>query len=401
MEQVYKKASNCYGCGTCFHVCPVGAIQMEADKEGFVYPKIEQKKCIDCRKCELVCPYIKEIYNSEEIIQEYYAAKHKNEQIVRQSASGGVFTALSDVILKNDGVIYGAAFSEELYIRHERAEKRVQRDTFRGSKYVQSDISGILELVSKDLKDNRFVLFSGTPCQTDGIKQYLSAERVDMEKLILCDFICHGTASPMVWKKYVEFLNHQLGEKIEYYSFRGTDRLGVNFPQIVAGGKNISLKYKNKNSFYKMYVSCYITRPSCYTCNYASYERVSDITLGDFWNIDSVDRQMNDGNGVSSVILNTEKGKEIFDKCRNDLLYLKCSKEDIWQPHLEYPNEEPLKRVEFWKDFQNKNFKEVLSKYGRGNFIGNCKQLFLPTFRRLGIYVWVGKLYKKIFIRSS
>ncbi len=395
-----EEKNNCCGCTACMHICPVEAIEMKEDEERFFYPSVDQGKCIGCGKCVAVCPFLVDKKDQINIKQQYYAVKHKNNEIIEKSSSGGVFTAISDVILQRAGVIYGAAFTEGHVIRHERAETEAGRNRFRGSKYVQSDMGSVMDQVRNDLEANRWVLFSGTPCQVEGVKNYLSGKHINSNKLILCDFICHGVASPGVWKKYVNFLCKKYKNEMITYIFRGKEYGWHNpSPQIIVGNQDVSWEYKGKRSFLKMYVTCYITRNCCYNCKWTSYSRVSDITLGDFWNIGSIAPEMDDNKGCSSMIINTKKGEAIFRECELALKLIECGKEDVWQPHLEYANEIPKKRDSFWADFANKDFEEVLDIYGKGSLMGNCKKLLTPVIKKLGIYVWAGKLYKRFFVK--
>ncbi len=400
MIKVCEEKKNCCGCTACMHICPVDAIGMREDEEGFVYPSVDKEKCIECGKCVAVCPFLTDAERKTDVRQQYYAVKHKNNEIIEKSSSGGVFTAISDVILQKAGVIYGAAFTEGHVIRHERAETEAGRNRFRGSKYVQSDMGNVMDQIRKDLEAGRWVLFSGTPCQVEGARNYLLGKHIDSNKLILCDFICHGVASPKIWKEYISFLHNRYKDEIITYIFRGKEYGWHNFfPKIIVGNQNVSLEYKEKKSFFKIYSTCYITRSCCYNCKWTSYNRASDITLADFWNIGSIAREMDDNRGTSSVLVNTKKGEKIFGECKNEIKFIKCRKEDSWQPHLEYANEIPKRRSEFWADYINKDFEKVLDKYGKGNLMGNCKELLTPVIKKLGIYVWAGKLYKRFFVK--
>lgn len=400
MERIYKEKAQCCGCGACVDICPVDAVCMIKDSEGFAYPQVDQEKCIDCGQCVRVCSYFDN--RREKTGQEYYAVKHKSEQIVINSSSGGAFTALSDVILRKGGCVYGAAFSEEFDVRHIRTANEKQRDLLRGSKYVQSDMIGIMKQIAEDLVNGLWVLFSGTPCQTAGVRRYIEQKSVSGEKLVLCDFICHGVASPEIWKKYVAFLNCHNSEKVSYFTFREKDKGWHNFySKIMSGDKDISSEYSEKNSYFKIYGTCYINRPICYACNYTSYDRVSDITLGDFWNIKSIAPEMDDNKGTSMLMINSLKGKELLDLAKDNLITLKCEKADVWQPHLEYANELPAKRKRFWRDYREQDFEKILHIYGKGNLIGNCKRIFGKIVKRIGVYVWAGKMYRKVFIRGK
>ena len=328
--------------------------------------------------------------------------QHKDKDIVLNSSSGGVFTALSDYILKMQGVVYGAIFDEGFMIRHDRATEPLERDRQRGSKYVQSNMDKIMQLIAADLDAGKKVMFTGTPCQVAGVRNYVTIRRKNMDNLYLCDFICHGVASPKVWHDYVKYLMRVFDNKLEKYRFRGKLEGWHNFyPEIVANSADVSLRYKDKNSFFRMYATCYINRPSCYSCKFTEYNRYSDLTLADFWNVKAVAPQLDNNTGTSQVMVNTAKGEEWYNKCNLEFNFIECGKKDVWQPHLEYPNEIPAKRNLFWQEYEEKEYEEMLKKYGSGNWVSKCKQIATPIVKKLGLYVIAGKLYKMLFVRKG
>lgn len=401
MEKVYKGKESCCGCTACENICPKHAIAMLADDEGFLYPQINKEKCIDCGLCRKVCPYNNEI-PKREFEQQYFAVQHIDSNIVYNSSSGGFFTALSDQILASGGIVYGVTLDEAFIVRHERALDKVSRDKFIGSKYVQSDMSGILETLLQDLEDGKLVLFTGTPCQVAGAASYVQKKRKSLEGLLLCDFICHGASSPIVWKAYMNFLNKKYDGGITSYRFRGKKQgWHQRYPIIVSKKMEISEVHKNKESYLLLYQTCFTNRESCYSCKYTSYDRVADFTMADFWNIGKVSPEMDDNKGTSEVLVNSEKGMEWFEKCKGSIRYVACTKEDVWQPHLEYPEAMPSKREQFWVDFAERDFGEVISKYGRGDGMTKLKNLVTPIARKIGIYVLLGKLYRMFFVRKG
>ncbi len=401
MDKIFEKKEQCYGCTACYNICPKKAITMEADKEGFLYPEIDTDKCIDCKMCVRVCPY-HTAGGEQDYQQKYYAVQHKNKDVVGKSSSGGVFTALSDSILSMQGVVYGASFEEGFVIKHQPATNQIQRDKQRGSKYVQSSMDDMMQLIIADLNAGKKVMFTGSPCQVAGVSNFVQTKRGNLENLYLCDFICHGVASPLVWNGYVDYLMRIFEGKLERYNFRGKLEGWHNFyPEIVADNQNVSLKYKEKMSFFKLYATCYINRPSCYSCKFTDYGRWSDVTLADFWNVKAVAPQLDDNTGTSQVMINTRKGEDWFESCREDLICIECNKKDVWQPHLEYPNEVPAKREQFWKEYQEEAFEKILEKYGSGNFVSRCKQFATPIVKKLGLYVIAGKIYKLLFVKRG
>ena len=402
MEAVVERKENCYGCTACSQICPHSAINMVKDGEGFLYSEIDQKACIDCKLCRKVCPYYSNTASTNECAQRYYAVQHRDRDVVAKSTSGGIFTALSDYILNRHGVVYGVAYEEGFVIAHNRAEDASARDRFCRSKYVQSNMKSVMSSILTDLCEGRRVMFTGTPCQVAGVRNYVLQKHKNLNGLFLCDFICHGVASPAVWRQYVDFLEERYKISLTTYHFRSKDSgWHANLPKIVMGDTNVSNDFQKKQSFFLLYATCYINRLCCYQCKYASYQRQSDITIGDFWNIGKIAPEMDDDTGTSQVLINTKRGQEWFEGCRDSIKLLECTKEDVWQPHLEYPNELPRGRIKFWEDFQSLPFGQVIQKYGKGSLVSKCKSIGVPIVKKLGLYTFAGKAYRWLFVRKG
>lgn len=397
MDKVYNGKENCCGCSACENICPKKAIIMTVDEKGFRYPQIDTRKCVKCRLCEEVCPYNCDV-TQKNFEQKYYAVQHTDNQVRYNSSSGGFFTALSDQVLVSGGVVYGVSMGESFVIRHERATSKRERDKFIGSKYVQSDMAGVMQALLKDLEQGKNVLFVGTPCQVAGVSSYVRKKHGTSDGLLLCDFICHGASSPIVWKEYVEFLSRKYKSGLVRYQFRGKKQGWHQwYPIIVNEDSDVSEIHRKQESYILLYQTCFINRECCYTCKYTSYDRVSDFTMADFWNIEKVASEMDDNKGTSEVLVNSVKGMEWFEQCKESIRYVECSKEDVWQPHLEYPEAMPAKREVFWKDFAELDFAEVISKYGKGDWVTKLKNFVTPIAKKIGIYVLLGKLYRMIF----
>lgn len=212
-------SKDCCGCTACASICTHDAIKMEPDGLGFLYPKVDESKCVECGLCEKVCQfndnYDKTLNYPTPIA---YAARHKDVEEIMKSRSGAVFVALSDYILEQGGIIYGAGYKDHFRVAHKRATNKTERDEFRGSKYVQSDLRGVFKLVKEDLKNGMTVLFTGTPCQTSGLNAYVGKKL--RQKLILVDIVCHGVPGPYIWRDYIAFLEKKQGKKIIVVNFR-------------------------------------------------------------------------------------------------------------------------------------------------------------------------------------
>lgn len=238
MIQIEHK-QNCAGCTSCMASCPKNAITMEKDGWGFQYPSIDMKKCVNCGLCDKVCPFVQSS-SAKLPIQEVYAVKHRDAEILKESTSGGIFTAISDYVLEQGGVVYGAAFDENMVVRHMRATTPEQRNRMRGSKYVQSDMGDIFTQVKQDIIKKKKVLFTGTPCQVAGLKNFLKNAT---DGLICLDLICHGVPSPVIYKEHLNFLSEKMKMNVLDYKFRPKDWGWHIHREIVYGEKRYIIRH--------------------------------------------------------------------------------------------------------------------------------------------------------------
>lgn len=362
---LYIEKNQCCGCMACEKICPVKAIKVQKDAEGFWYPVIDSTICINCQLCKKICKFQNEIPKQNKI-NSVYAVKNKNEVIRNKATSGGFFMSIAMYIIKNHGVVYGAAINNKLEVKHIRVTDMDNLKKISGSKYVQSNMEDIFESLSQDLKENKEVLFSGTPCQVDAIKSFLATKNIKLDKLITCDIICHGVPSNKIFMEHINFLEEKYNKKIVSYQFRTKDYgwIGHNEKAIFEDGTNTG-DFKNKymNIYKELYGSLNIIRPSCYKCPYASRNRISDITMGDFWGIDKVDKKFFDNKGISFVKLNTEKGENAFKQINQNLDYITNKIENCKNPQLNEPTQKPKNRETFWKEYYSKNYKYIIKKY--------------------------------------
>lgn len=220
-----ENPKDCCGCTACASICVHNAITMKPDALGFLYPKVDESKCVDCGLCERVCQFNGHYDCSLNLLQPIaYAARHKDISEVMKSRSGAAFVAISDYILEQGGVVYGAGYKDHFRVAHKRAATKEERDEFRGSKYVQSDMTGVFRQVKEDLKNGLVVLFSGTPCQTSGLNAFVGKKL--RENLYLVDIVCHGVPGPYIWRDYLEYLEKKHGSKITYVNFRDKELYG-------------------------------------------------------------------------------------------------------------------------------------------------------------------------------
>lgn len=307
-EIIENRESNCSGCGTCYNVCPVSAIEMRQNEEGFYVPYIDNEKCIRCKKCVNVCP---NIYKNGMDSTKCYAV-WADDEVRWKSSSGGVFSVLAKIVLEAGGVVFGAAWTDDFYVKHVYITSEDQLDLLRTSKYAQSDIGDSFKLVKQFLKQGKQVLFVGTPCQVAGLKAFLEDENTD--KLILVDFICYYNPPIDLLRRY---LDEAYGlENLKEFSFRNKE-YGWMCHATKAVLKNGQTIYSKKiDSYFEGYFKGLYARNACNQCKYSGQNHYADLTLGDFWKIEVYDASWNDGRGTSMVLVRTEKGEAIFQKIK-------------------------------------------------------------------------------------
>lgn len=381
MIELFGEKEECCGCTACTSICPKCAILMKPDGEGFLYPSIDSNKCIECGLCKKVCAFQKEHEINDNFELPYvYAVKHKDEQIRMSSTSGGMFTAISDYILEKQGVVYGAIFDDNMRVCHQKAESNEEREKIKGAKYVQSNLKNTFKEVKEILLNDRYVLFSGTPCQVSGLKSYLN--HVNTSKLYLCDIVCHGTPSPLIWDKYLSFIKNKYKGKVITYKFRDKN-IGWRGANITVTLDNF--KKDSNSNLVKIYSNLYfldfISRKSCNNCKYTNLNRPSDITIADFWGIEKSMPDYDDNKGVSLVLINTPKGKDLFESINYNLEYNESNTIDCIQPQLQYPHKSSPYRDEFWKDYNMHGFEYVAKKHGKYNLKDKVKSKFVNSIR--------------------
>lgn len=392
MISVYNRKEDCCGCTACQQICPSSAIEMKPDEEGFLYPEINQDECTDCGLCREVCAFQNGYDTSKNFAIPYvYAVKHANEEVRMSSSSGGAFTAISDYILNAGGYICGVTFDENMNVVHQIVSTKEDRERLKGSKYVQSNLGNTYLEIRDLLRQNEKVLFTGTPCQNAGLKSFLSD--VNTENLFLCDIVCHGTPSPLMWREHITQLECKENSKIVRYHCRSKVKgwHGHNEMVIYEKGKKdykSILSQKHKVLFY----SHNILRPSCHYCRYTNLNRPSDLTIADFWGIEKVMPDFDDNKGVSMVLINSPKGQMLFDNIKGDLICRESNVEDCLQPQLQYPAKPSVNREQFWSDYHSQGYDYIVKKYAGNNFKSRGKSIIKRTLDRLGLLKAVRKL---------
>ncbi|WP_026490879.1 Coenzyme F420 hydrogenase/dehydrogenase, beta subunit C-terminal domain [Butyrivibrio sp. XPD2002] len=349
----------CCGCRACEQICPKKAIVMQKDKEGFAYPIINEALCVNCGLCLKACSFNEHNLRHNSDDQKYYWVINKNSEDRKRSRSGGFFFVLAQWMIKQGGIVYGSILDENNYVRHIRALDIETCKKMQGSKYVESDISGIYSLVKKDLENRKKVLFCGTACQVSGLYGFMN--KSDISNLYTIDIVCHGVCSSALLNDYLLFWEKKKGGKITEFNFR--DKTIDGWDSHVESFVIKNKKYY-RNNYTKIFYSNNALRPSCYNCKFAKMERVGDFTLADFWGVKKYYPELNDNKGISSIFLNTTKAKTLFDKITDYIYFGEVSKESIIQKNLYEPSKMGEMRDDFWEMYSKKGFSSILKKYG-------------------------------------
>ena len=320
---------SCTGCSACASICQNNCLSMAADENGFLYPQVDESACISCNLCVNVCPVLNQADVSEWSVQAY-AVYSKDMPLRMDSSSGGVFSELAQAVIKQGGVVYGAAYNEQFEVEHCGVEMLDDLTRLRGAKYSQSDLKDTFSEVSVRLIQGQKVLFSGTPCQVAGLKAFL---RNNCENLFCVDVVCHGVPSPLAWKEYVRCradIDNEgvLPRRINLRS-KETGWSHYRYSNVFEydGGKMFS-DINGNNLFMKLFVGDYISRESCSECQFKGYHSVSDITIGDFWGIWDIAPEMDADKGTSVVLIQSEKGKKLFSQIEDRVTVKPVSLED-------------------------------------------------------------------------
>lgn len=353
--------NDCMGCTACESVCPVAAISMNPNGMGFKYPVVDLNKCIECKKCEKACPIVTPIQKKVNYPKSY-AAQLKDASDLMQSQSGGAFDAIASEILKYGGIVYGASFKKDLSVSHQRIEDPKDLIKLKGSKYVQSELNNIFKTVLDDLKNGKFVLFSGVPCQIAGLKRSIPLKL--QENLFCVDIVCHGVPGPEVYRQYLVFLENKYHKEIKEYNFRDknfgwrTSKESVLFED---GQKIESFSY---NFLYLQ--KDYITRKACSVCRFCNLDRMGDITIADCWGWEKLHRSVfEEDKGISLILINSEKGEKLFDRFIQSMNFIEVSLEPyLMQRNLRQPTERPKLADKVQSDFVKYGFAYINRKYG-------------------------------------
>ena len=384
-DNIKRIGKSCVGCRSCEQVCPVKCIDIKPDREGFLYPVVDEEKCISCGKCIKSCPVENksEHRNTPKVV---YALKNKNETDIMKSASGGAGDLFATAVLKEGGVVFGAAYDRNFHVHHIEVSQLEDKGPLQSSKYVQSDTEHTYSRVKKLLKEGKEILFTGTPCQIAGLYAFLGG---DQPGLFTVDLICHGVPSPEFFDKYIQYWNSQSDGRIVYYNFRSKEKRGWGTQYLLKTKTKTKTKtgplFSDKYGQHFMDSDCY--RESCYECLYANMGRVGDVTIGDFWGIAKSHPNFFSSKGVSSVFINTQKGVELFEKIKDMAAIETATIEEglVKQGNLVRPSVRPEARDHIYDHINDEGFISSMKIKAKPK---EMVKALLPT----GVVNWLKKM---------
>ena len=395
-----EEKCDCCGCTACMNICPKGAIEMIEDIEGFKYPKINIDKCINCGLCKKVCPILnkqKEIKHD----QDGYVINNKDNVIRKESTSGGAFSAIAKYVISNGGYVFGAAFENDFSVTHQCADKENELSKFRNSKYVQSNPEYTFKKVKELLNNNKLVCYSGTPCQIEGLRSFLQK---DYENLILVDVVCRAVPSPKLLRTYLDFIkeNKLDNEKIEKVVFRDKSKYGYKYTLMTIKSKNhLYQEGIDTDPYLRAFFSGLAIRPSCENCKFKKQYRISDFTMWDCFNVENFNKKMDDNIGTTRLLVQSEKGRKIFEAIKSSLDYTKVENTIIIRDSRELirtTNNNP-NRLKFFEDLNTLSYESLNKKYFPNTFKVKLERFSRRKLVNLKSYKAIKRIVKKVLGR--
>lgn len=365
--------TKCSGCHACAAVCPKQCISMEKDAEGFLYPVADTAYCIQCGLCVRACPILTPlmVQKTEKDITAY-AAVNQNADVRLHSSSGGIFSLLAEHVIGQGGVVFGAAFDPDFQVEHRCAETVEALAMFRGAKYVQSRIGNAYSQAEAFLKAGRKVLFTGTPCQIEGLFAYLQK---DYENLLTQDIICHGVPSPLVWEKYIRYREEKTDSRTKRITFRHKKESWKRYSVCFEFENDTEyLLSASKDPYMNAFLKDLCLRPSCYTCTFKKKYRLSDFTLADFWGIQHVLPDMDDDKGTSLVLVNSDVGRKVFGVLGDQMKYEAVLLEEgiKYNPSMITAAVLPHNRDAFMNTAKKEDFDVLYRKFLKPSLLKKC-----------------------------
>jgi coenzyme F420-reducing hydrogenase beta subunit len=379
-DRFFKTKKDCCGCAACMNACPKKAITMDPDEDGYLYPVADQVLCVECELCKKVCAFQNILVNWKEPLS-VYAAINKNQSVLSNSASGGIFAALASLVFAKGGVVFGSAFNDDIEPEHIGIGNPKDMKKIQGSKYVQSSINNTFIEAEQYLKQGKVVLYTGTPCQIAGLKSYLNK---DYDNLITADLICHGVPSSEFFKGYIKYLEGKLNGKIIDFKFRDKLR-GWGFMEKAVYEKNGAVRKKFiapiTSYYYNYFLHGDIYRESCYECKYAGGSRQGDFTMGDYWGIEKAHPEIDTTGGVSVLLVNSKRGMDLIGSLSEHLILIPSTFEQAraQNEQLSKPISKSNKRETILKMWRDGGYQAVADEY----YSKNKQQIILFKIKLL------------------
>jgi len=395
-----KEKEKCCGCSACDNICPKNCITMHPDNEGFLYPNVNMNECVECSLCEQVCPIL-----SNEIekpfSQKAYLIQNKDPKVLSESTSGGAFSALAEYILKENGVVYGAAFNSSFEVVHQGIQNPDELCKFRNSKYVQSRIEKTFLEAKVHLDAGRKVLYSGTPCQIEGLKRFL---RKDYTNLITVDVVCHAVPSPLIWEKYKQFRTSENMNLLEEVAFRDKEYYGYEYSQMtikLRNGRKLHFGVES-DPYLRAFFSDLSDRPSCYNCQFKKRYRVCDITIWDCFDVFKFSKSLDNNKGVTRALVHTEKGNKLLQAISEKCVVVEVDPDFAVKGVRELVKSVQLnpRRKQFFEDANRMSNKEFFEFYFPSTLRVKAEYLIRISCIKLGIYQTIKRLAKKVLKRN-
>lgn len=391
-----KNKSECCGCTACIHSCPVSAISFVEDEEGFLYPEINQDVCINCGLCERVCPFEHPDYRND-ANPVVYASMLKDKAERKNSSSGGLFYALAKLTIERRGIVYGATLDNQLNVVHLGVENMSDLGILRGSKYVQSDLNKVFIDIRNNLKSERWVYFVGTGCQVAGLKSFL---RKDYPTLITSDLVCHGVPSQKLFNTHIQYLEQRYHGKVYDYKFRDNAHWGgceiFNLTNHKGNSRQIRNSSYELSPYLYSFMYAYTYRYSCYNCKFAKIPRQGDITLADYWECQSFFPSIDYSKGVSLILLNNNKGHEIWNLIKDDVESYTSTLEDgaKYNANLVHATKMPKIRESIYERIDKEGYLRIAeTEFRSPKYVWYC---FRNQLEKIGVLQYLKK-FKKFF----
>lgn len=382
------RPEDCCGCTACATICGHGAITMETDVKGFAYPRIDESACTDCGLCDRVCPIIarKKMNLEAKSYQGIFAGRITDDDALFRSASGGAFWAIASEVISNDGMVFGAVYDKNMRVVHRGADTLEACRAFQGSKYSQSDTFQAYREVRDILRSGRQVLFTGVPCQVDGLKRFLIKS---YDNLLTMDVLCHAVPSPKIFADYISYVNSKHNGRLINLSMRDKTRYGWGHPYSYrydfSDGRSL-LDSSKVIDWGRIYFSRLVNRPCCHECKYTNLNRPSDISVADFWGDRNLHTDIRSKKGTSLLIVNTPKGEAVVKALRDKMVLSKVSEEDAMQPSLYEPTTDDSRTQTLWNDYEEHGFNYMLNKYFDDSTYQKFKNIVKKILGALGLW---------------